>query len=85
MHTFNDQSTVAPANVPEYLSLSLERQISREPVTKCGCFLQGGDCSVSPHMYIMYILYVCVYHEMKDICLHVCCTLFGIERQYYVA
>lgn len=50
-------------------------------------FSQGGDCSVSPPtlMYIMYILYVYVYHKMKYICLHVWCTLSGIERQYYVA
>lgn len=72
------------------ISLSLEHWISRGLVTKLFCFfflLQGGDCSVSPPtlMYIMYILYVYVYHKMKYICLHVWCTLSGIERQYYVA
>lgn len=56
-------------------------------MTKRGCLLQGGDGSGCPptHVYIMYILYVYVYHEMKYICLCIWCTLSGIERQYYVA
>lgn len=80
---------VASANVPEDLSLSGTSGFQGAGDTMLEVFIvllfylfiffvQGGVFSVGPptHVYIMYILYVCVYHKMKYVCLHVWCTLF---------
>lgn len=88
MHTFNDRPREVPINVPEYISLSLSGTSAFQSVDgSVDVFRSAGNCSVSPPtpMYIMYILYVCVYHKMRYICLDVRHTLSGIERQYYVA